>query len=222
MARERRILLSAALIAVTLACAPAPPPPPAPPPEPPPPPPFPHAVVWTARPGVRLVTTDSAHVEIPALFTRLEVLEPDSAALTVRCHGCAGGATGRVELADVVYEVVSPQEAAGRELAEFALAVRQAAARRDVLGLRSVMARDFTYSFGGGGGPAEALAAWERQGYQPLDRLVAVLDRGLTTREGELWAAPPEHFAQLEYLDYRAGFRRSGGRWEWIFFVRGD
>lgn len=222
MARDRRILLAVALIAGMTACAQPPPPPPSPPPEPPPPPPFPHAVVWTARPGVRLVTADSAHVEIPAVFTRLEVLEADSAALTVRCHGCGGRTTGRASLTDLVYEVVSPQEAAGRELAEFVLAVRQAAARRDVLGLRSVMARDFTYSFGGGGGPTEALAVWERQGFHPLDRLVAVLDRGLTSREGELWAAPPEHFAGLEYLDYRAGFRRSGGRWEWVFFVRGD
>ncbi|CAA9326132.1 MAG: hypothetical protein AVDCRST_MAG89-1906, partial [uncultured Gemmatimonadetes bacterium] len=54
--------------------------------------------------------------------------------------------------------------AAEMELADFALAVRDAASRRDVPALRRAMSRDFVHTLGPiDPGILETLAAWERE-----------------------------------------------------------
>lgn len=213
-------LLPLALLAAA-ACAPRPVPPPPPAPEPPPP--FPHAQVWTREAGTAL-RPDSAgapQADLPHAFTRLEVLRSDSASLYVRCIVCTPHLEGWVEKERVVWEARAPALAAGGELAEFLLAVRGAASRRDVAALRPVMARLFTHSLSGADGPVEAVGRWEQEGFRRLDRLPFLLDRGVATRDGSIWAAPPAWVAYPSYRDLRAGFRREGGRWEWIFFVPG-
>lgn len=211
------------LLVLLCACAaPRPAPPPAPP-APPPPPPFPYTTVWT-REAATALRPDSAGAAVPALpnaFTRLEVLRSDSASLYVRCVVCTPRGEGWVEKARVVFEARTPALAAHGDLAEFLLAVRAAAARRDVAALRPVMSPQFTHSLGGADGVVEALGRWEQEGFRRLDRLPWLLDRGVATPDGAVWAAPPAWVADRAYRDLRAGFRREGNRWEWIFLVPG-
>lgn len=164
--------------------------------------------------------TDSTAVLLPRPFTRLEVLGADSLQVRVRCAVCPDAREGRVERAEVVFAPRSPEAAAGEGLAEFALAVREAARRHELGALRSVMAADFTFSFFGLQGADRALAAWEAERFAALDRVPELLDRGLATQDSVLWAAPPEHFEQLDFRGLRLGFRRSAQeRWEWVFLV---
>lgn len=211
------------LVLAAAACGPRRAPEPVVPP-PPPPPPFPHALVWT-REAATVLEPDSAGVPaatVPHLFTRLEVLRSDSASLYVRCAVCTPVAEGWVPKEGVVFEAAAPAAAATGGLAEFLLAVRSAAAARDVPALRAVMSRDFTHSFRGGDGVVEAIGRWEQMGFRRLDRLPFLLDRGVGTRDRQIWAGPPAYLTDLNYRDLRAGFRRNGDRWEWIFFVPGD
>lgn len=215
----RRTPLLALLALSAAACAPRP----APAPAPPPPPPFPHAQVWTREPGTAL-RPDSAgapETALPHVFTRLEVLRSDSAALYVRCVVCTPHREGWVEKERVIWEARAPALAAAGELPEFLLAVREAAARRDLAALRPVMGRLFAHSLSGADGVVEAVGRWEQEGFRRLDRLPFLLDRGVATREGSLWAAPPAWITVPTYADLRAGFRRENDRWQWIFFVPG-
>jgi hypothetical protein len=196
----------------------------APPPEPEPPavPPFPYALAWTARAEVP-VRTDAGEARVRNVFTRLNVVAVDTPGLRVHCLYCIPALEGWVDREDVVYEPLPPREAARRRLAEFALAVRAAAERRDRAALTAVMSPDFTFSFGGGGGPHDAFTRWEWEGFRSFDNLVPLLDRGLVTRDSVVWSAPPAFGADTEYHGLRTGFRRTAdGAWQWIFLVRGD
>jgi hypothetical protein len=207
---------------------PAPIAPPLPPPvlsaEPLPPPPPQIAVggsVWTRDAGMQL-RTDQGGVPLPYLFMRMEVLQLDTTDILVRCVHCPGTPQGWVPRTGVVHVVRPPQEARRLDLAEFVLAVRDAAARQDVQTLRRAMSGDFVHSLGPlEMGLLETFAAWEREQYRTLDRLPFILDRGVATVPGTpVWAAPPEWAASLQYRDLRAGFRRGTDGWEWIFLVR--
>lgn len=195
-------------------------PPPAPEPEPLPAVHFPYVRVWTARADVPL-RRDAGSVAIPRPFTRLEVLLPDTVALRVRCELCPEPVEGWIGREDVVWEAPEPSAAADGSLAEFALAVRTAAADRDVQALRPVMSRRFIHSFGGGEGVLEALLEWDRERYRSLDLLPGLMDGGLATRDGRIWVAPAEFVTDPGYMGLRAGFQRVGGQWEWLFLVGG-
>jgi len=221
---RRRTFGAAALALLALAaCTPPPrpaPPAPAPPPAPPGPTPFTAAEVWTAQPGL-VLRGDSGAVTLPWAFMRMAVLRVDSAELLVRCMVCRGFPTGRVAKSAVVHEVRTPLEARQLSLADFALAVREAARRKDVPALRRVMARDFVYSLDFAEGVLETVAAWQGRRASDLDRLPGLLDRGIaSTGGGGVWAAPPEFVSQRGYPDLRAGFRQGRDGWEFIFLVR--
>jgi hypothetical protein len=222
--RRIPILAAAALLAAS-ACVARPKPAPVPPPAPPPPPaapPFTASEVWTALPGV-VLRGDSGAVTLPWTFMRLAVVRVDSAELVVRCMACRGFPVGRVPRDRVVYEVRTPLEARTLELADFALAVRDAARRRDIEALRKVMARDFVFSLEDQGAVLEAVAAWQGRRAGDLQRLPQLLDRGVVSAGGGgIWAAPPEFVTQPGYQDLRAGFRRGPGGWEFAFLVRPD
>lgn len=213
-----------ALAGCTAARSPAPP---APPPEPAPevhagpPPAAVGADVWNRDPGT-LLRGETEATAVPYLFMRLEVLEADSAELLVRCVHCPGAPTGWIARERVVHHPEPPAEAASLYLADFLLAVRDAANRRDLEALRAAMSPDFSHQLGPlEPGILETLAAWEREGYRTLDRLPFLLDRGVATVEGTpIWAAPPEHASTLRYPDLRAGFRRGPDGWEWVFLVQ--
>lgn len=188
-----------------------------------PPPPFPHAAVWTREGGIALRPDSAGVAQAPLAnaFTRLEVLRSDSASLYVRCVVCTPRVEGWVEKERVVFEPRTPALAAHGDLPEFLLAVRAAAARRDVAALRPVMSRRFAHSLGGADGVVEAIGRWEQEGFRRLDRLPFLLDRGVATPDGAVWAAPPAWVTDRSYRDLRAGFRREGDRWEWVFLVPG-
>jgi hypothetical protein len=211
-----------ALLAVA-ACTPPPrvvAPAPAPPPAPPAEPPFTAPEVWAAEPGL-VLRGDSGSVTLPYAFMRMAVLRVDSAELVVRCMACRGFPAGRVAKLAVVHQVRTPLEARQLGLADFALAVREAARRKDVEAIRRVMARDFVYSLELGEGVLETVAAWQGRRASDLERLPGLLDRGIvSTGGGGVWAAPPEFVTQRGYPDLRAGFRRGADGWEFIFLVR--
>lgn len=204
--------------------APAPPPPVAPPAvQPAPPPPIVQfQSVWTRDAGAQL-RTEAGGVPLPYVFMRLEVLRADTTDLLVRCVHCPGAPEGWIGREGVVHAPLRPVDAARLNLADFVLAVREAAAQRDMEALRPVMSRDFVHSLGPlDMGLLETFAAWEREAYRTLDRMPFVLDRGVATVVGTpVWAAPPEYASQQGYGDLRAGFRRGPQGWEWIFLVRG-
>jgi hypothetical protein len=214
-------LVLCALVACTPPPRPAPAPPPPPAPAPPPgPPPFTAAEVWTSQPGL-VLRSDSAAVTLPWAFMRLQVLRVDSTELLVRCLVCRGAPTGMLSRASVVHEVRAPADAAKLELADFALAVREAARLRDYDALRAMMSRDFVYSLDDAEGVLEALAAWQGRRTGDLQRLPSLLDRGiLSAGPSGVWAAPPEYVTQRGYNDLRAGFRRGPNGWQFIFLVR--
>lgn len=208
--------------------------PPAPPPLPPPPvvvvrdttPPAPPQIVanqsvWTRDAGTPL-RTQGGDVTLPYVFMRLEVLRADTTDLLVRCVHCPGAPQGWVARNSVVHWVRTPMEARRLDLADFVLAVRDAAARQDVETLRRTMSREFVHSLGPlEMGLLETFAAWEREQYRTLDRVPFILDRGVATVPGTpVWAAPPEYAASIGYRDLRAGFKRGPDGWEWIFLVR--
>lgn len=207
-------------LAGAAACHAAPPAPPPPAPNPAPVAPAPDTV-WTAAPGVVLrVDADSVVVSLP--LTRLEVLASDSAGLRVRCAICADTRAGVVDTAAVIHRPALPETAAAGTLAEFALAVRHAAARRDLEALRSVMAPDFSFSMIGGHGRDNALEHWRWEDFRTLDRVPALLDSGLSPLH-DFWVAPLEYASVLQFTGLRLGFRRTpAGRWEWVFLMRGE
>lgn len=216
-------LLLAACAAPARGPVPAPPPSAAPivAVRPAPPPIVQFQSVWTRDAGATL-RTDAGTTVLPYTGMRLEVLRADTTDLRVRCVHCPGAAEGWVERARVLHAPHSPQAASRMELGEFVLAVRAAAALRDVDALRPVMARDFVHTLGPlEMGLLETFAAWEREQFRTVDRMPFVLDRGVATVAGTpVWAAPPEYATDPRFTDLRAGFRRGAGGWEWIFLVR--
>lgn len=186
------------------------------------PPAFSYAFAWTARADVS-VFSDTGEIVVRNTFTRLNVLGVDTLGVRVRCLYCIPALEGTAAREDLVYEALPPDSAARLGLAEFALAVREAASQRDQDALSRVMSRDFTFSLDGGGGPLDAFNRWRFQGFRALDNLPPLLDRGLVTRDSTIWSAPPAFVTDVYYQGLRAGFRRgTQDRWEWIYLVGGD
>lgn len=186
------------------------------------PPPFPSEVVWTAVSDVAIVEENGRAHRLARAFTRLDVIGQDSTGVQVRCGVCPGVAEGTVDHADILYAPLAPDVAAWGSVAEFALAVRTAADRRDLQALLPVMGEEFTYSFVGIQSPESAIAVWRAEEFESLDQVPELLDRGLASHDGRIWSAPPEFIDQPAYRGLRIGFRqRPEGRWEWIFLIRG-
>jgi hypothetical protein len=106
MSSIRRLLTFTAVAAAAGCAAPPPPPAPVPATEEPVEAPavhdeFTYGVVWTAMANIA-VRTEYGIAAIPHLFTRLDVLEADSAGLRIRCTRCEHPLEGWVELASVV------------------------------------------------------------------------------------------------------------------------
>jgi hypothetical protein len=223
----RRYAVPIAFLALAACPAPRQPvPPPAPAPVQAGPPAPPAIVqsqsVWTRDAGLQL-RGEAGAVVLPFVFMRLEVLRADTTELMVRCVHCPGGPSGWLARESVVHVPPDVASAAEMELADFALAVRDAASRRDVPALRRAMSRDFVHTLGPiDPGILETLAEWEREGYRSVDRLPFLLDRGIASVAGTaIWAAPPEYASDLRYNGLRAGFRRGREGWEWVFLVSG-
>ena len=162
---------------------------------------------------------------MPRPFTRLDVAGRDSlGVLRVTCAYCATEVSGEAAEADLVYEASTPAEAAAGTIAEFALAVRDAAAWQRVESLTPVMASDFTFGFSAQRDRGITMTAWARENFRDLDQVPRLLDEGLVQIDDGFWVAPAEYADRPGYQGLRLGFRRNGetGRWEWLFLVRGE
>jgi hypothetical protein len=126
-----------------------------------------------------------------------------------------------VDEADVVSGPAAAPAVASRDsLARFALAVRAAATSHDLVLLRQLMDPGFTYAFIGPPGAEQAIAAWGWERYRPLDAVPALLDRGLTRQDDDLWVAPPAYAESPAYRGPRLGFHRGrDGAWRWVFLI---
>lgn len=144
--------------------------------------------------------------------------------LQVACAYCEGEVRGSVPSGDVVWEPALPTEAVQGTIAEFALAVREAAAWRRVEELVPVMAADFTFGFSAQRDRALAPRAWEWEGYRSLDQVPRLIDEGLVSIGQDFWVAPVAYAERPGYTGLRLGFRRDPetGGWEWLFLVRGE
>jgi hypothetical protein len=210
------------MIVLALSGCSAPPPPVAmPAPEVAPIPAFPADLVWTREPETVVRRPDGSGVSLPYIFTRLEVVGVDSVGLVVRCATCFGAPEGYVEKEAILHEELPPEVAAWGSLDEFALAVRGAAQRGELDRLRPIMAPDFSHSFVGIQTPEGAFSSWESEQFSSLAAVPDLLDRGLATRDGRIWSAPPDFVERWEFRGLRLGFRqRVDGRWEWLYLIR--
>ncbi len=185
-------------------------------------PPFPDSIAWTAAPGMVITSASGALATTLDLFTRLDVIGRDSLGIRAVCRVCDPMVEGYVHENGLVTESLVPEIAAGETLPEFLLAIRTAVANRDLARLRPVMVGDFTYAFIGIQTPEEAFAFWAAEDYRSLDELPDLLDRGVRTSDGRIWSAPPGFVSDPVYRGPRAGFRRrTDGRWEWVYLIRG-
>jgi hypothetical protein len=101
--------------------------------------------------------------------------------------------------------------------------LKKAVAAHDIQTLSNMMIPDFAYVLG-------ASEAEDRKGdgvfkYWDENGLWAELDGILTerfTKKEDFWVVPPQ-FADpsLHYSGYRAGIRRMGGSWKFVYFVNG-
>jgi len=103
-----------------------------------------------------------------------------------------------------------------KDAARLVKAVHAATTAHDTATLRSVMAPDFVSSFGGDGGPDEALALW-RADPQYLQRL-AQATSGPCQYHSPSYLECPRNAG----VGHRAGFRPVGGKWLFASFVAGD
>ena len=223
MTRATRLAapLAAALLA---ACAPPPPPPPPPLPALAP---FPQGVapiaapteVWSREAG--LLLRGAAPVRVPYLGMRLAVLQTAGDSLQVRCLACPGAPIGWTDRLKVIWVASTPEQARGGEIAEFVLAVRQAALRRDFTALRSAMSPMFVHGLEGREGLTAAVADLQGPRAADLARVPSLLDRGVAPVPGtRVWAAPPEFATLPGYSDLRTGFVNGENGWEWTFLLR--
>ena len=105
------------------------------------------------------------------------------------------------------------------ELLDLIAQVRFAAQQRDHAALRARMADEFLWSFGGDALAGQAIDAWKADP-TALRRLAAAT----RARCAEI-ASKPEPIVQCPAAagtGDRAGFKRVGGAWKFVYFVAGD
>jgi hypothetical protein len=152
---------------------------------------------------------------------RLAVVQDAGDSLQLRCLVCPGAPMGWADRGRVIWVPQAPADARSGDLAEFVLAVRTAAVRRDTAALRTAMSRTFVHAHGGVEGVIPAVRDLMGPRAHDLARLPGLLDRGVAAVPGtQVWAAPPEYATTPNYPDLRAGFMRGEDGWEWVFLLR--
>ena len=94
--------------------------------------------------------------------------------------------------------------------------VHQAAIHKDYAALETLMAREFVWSFGGDEDAKQAIAAW-RENPEALQVLAKITRSPCAMRPDNLIECP-----RNPGTDYRAGFKRTQGGWQMVYFVAGD
>ena len=100
--------------------------------------------------------------------------------------------------------------------ARLVAAVHDAAASGAPDALRKFMAPDFVSSFGGDGGPDEAVALWS-QDLSYLRHLARSTAGQCQLQSSDYLECPPQ-----AGIGYRAGFKLTGSKWVFFAFVAGD
>ncbi len=95
-------------------------------------------------------------------------------------------------------------------------AVEKAAQRADFKKLRSLMAKEFTYDFGGDPSPDEAIEEWRRD-RKYLRALARVLRMGCHATDAQTVDCPGKGDTS-----FRAGFKKEEPGWRLKYFVQGD
>ena len=103
-----------------------------------------------------------------------------------------------------------------RAAANLVTAVHKAAASGNPAALRKFMAADFISSFGGDGGPDEAVALWSRD-KSALEHLAQSTAGQCELQSPDYLECPPD-----ASTGYRAGFKLTHGKWVFFAFVAGD
>jgi hypothetical protein len=152
---------------------------------------------------------------------RLAVVQDAGDSLQVRCMVCPGLPVGWTDRVRLAWIPLAPADARGGDLADFVLAVREAARRRDMPALQAAMARNFVHALDGREGVLAAVADLSGRRAGDLARIPGLLDRGVVAVPGtRVWAAPPEFATVPGYADLRTGFMRGEAGWEWTFILR--
>lgn len=100
--------------------------------------------------------------------------------------------------------------------------VERAAAATNWSQLRSSMADDFTWSFGGDGDADQAIAAWKEDPAAYLPKLRRVLTMACR-RQGQFYDGQEHVFCPGKTdMDFRAGFTLGKDGWKMRYFVAGD
>ena len=140
--------------------------------------------------------------------------------------GCNSTDSKKKKDADAVKKRAKPelrQENDDVDFQAFVGRLKKAVTAHDASTLASMMTTDFAYVLG-------ATEAEDRKGegvfkYWDENGLWTELDAILTERfvkKGEFWVAPPQFADEsLHYNGYRAGIRRVGGSWKFVYFVNG-
>ena len=179
------------------------------------------SAVWTATGNQQMLTRVGVLV-VPHLFTRLDVIGRGPAGVAVTCRVCTPMITGYLTEEDLISTADTPDAAASRDLPVFLASIREAARRRDLSALLSVMAPDFSYDFIGIQTPEAGFEGGRAEEFKTLEQVPALVDHGVTTDDQRIWVSPPAFLHDLTYHGPRLGFRRRpDGRWEWLFLVRG-
>ena len=115
-----------------------------------------------------------------------------------------------------VSSLASASDPIPRELVSIVSKVHSAAVRRDYLTLRASMDAEFTWSFGGDGDPAQALAEWKTDA-----RYLKSLSKVTRAKCGWIVRGVYQCPAKAG-LAFRAGFKQVEGGWKMVYFVEGD
>ncbi|WP_233210998.1 hypothetical protein, partial [Pseudoxanthomonas sp. KAs_5_3] len=126
----------------------------------------------------------------------------------------------RVFVAAALVLLAGPISAAHRPVpkaaATLVTSVHAAAVANDQKALKRLMAKDFVSSFGGDGGPTEALALWASDPTH-LQNLAKA-----TSAPCELQSPDYVECPRDAGIGFRAGFKLVGSKWVFASFVAGD
>jgi hypothetical protein len=169
--------------------------------------------------------------EVPVPLRAADVpswLEPRREALEVKIHRRLKKYAVRVKAEKVA--APKPRPAPAVDLARYGKIppaaakvvsqVDQAAGTRDMAKLRTLMAEEFTYSFGDGPSADTAVLVWQADP-TILGEIGKALAAGCGEKDGQV-VCPAAFLQDQNFTGYRAGFQNLGGGWKMVFFVAGD
>ena len=145
--------------------------------------------------------------------------------LVVAFTGCKSGAKKRkdreagVQTKKELEATVNPDV----DFQAFIGRLRKAVAVRDMNTIASMMSPDFAYVMGESSEQDRkgegVFQFWDENGLWP--ELEGILSEKFVSKDDFMVAPPQFANAAVEYEGYRAGIRRVGGSWKFVYFVNG-